>query len=123
MLNLTCSYLTDPVYHPFHDEVQESHHLHIPGETKSNRGTLPVRLLDYFTVYDESGTYLPFALVATSLLSTISKRHIRASGIVSRCLEDCEDGSDSDISEGNTQILVSLQPFTDFWTDYNTRQP
>jgi hypothetical protein len=63
--------------------------------------------------------YLPFALVAASLLSNTSQRQIRASGLVSRCLEDVED-SDSDVSEVNTQPLVSLQPLKDFWTDYNT---
>ena len=112
---------TDPVYLPCQDEVTETRDLHIPGETKSNRGSLPVRLLDQFTVYDENGVYLPFALVAESLLSATSQRQIRASGIVSRCLEDFDDGN-SDISQTETQPLVSLQPLKDIWTDYNTRR-
>ncbi|KAF8495303.1 hypothetical protein JB92DRAFT_2993870 [Gautieria morchelliformis] len=111
----------DPVYTPFIDEIPETRDLHISGETKPNRWTLPVRLLDHFTVYDENGMYLPFALVAASLISNTSQRQIRASGLVSRCLEDLED-SDSDISEVDTQPLVSLQPLKDFWTDYNTGQ-
>lgn len=110
-----------PVYRRFRDEVDENHDLHIPGETKSKRGKIPVRFLNNFTVYDENGMYLPFALVAASLLSTTSQRCIRASGLVSRCLEEFEDG-DSDISESEAELqpLVSLQPFKDFWTDYNT---
>lgn len=112
---------TDPVYLPCHAEVTETHDLHIPGESRPNQGTLPVRLLDHFTVYGENGIYLPFALVAASLLSSTSPRQIRASGIVSRCLEDSDDG-DSDILEPETRTLVSLHPLKDFWTDYNTRQ-
>jgi hypothetical protein len=121
MLCLMDCFSVDPVYRPFWDEVKETNDLHVPGETRTKRGKLPVRFLDHFTVYDENGTYLPFALVAASLLSTSSQRNIRASGLVSRCLEDFEDG-DSDISEAEAQPLVSLQPFKDFWTDYNTRQ-
>ena len=71
-----------------------------------------------FTFYIWDGTFVPFTLVASSILSGATRR-IRASGIVSRCLEDLGDG-DSDIAEIETELLVSLQPLEDFWVDYSS---
>ncbi|KAF8590035.1 S-adenosyl-L-methionine-dependent methyltransferase [Ramaria rubella] len=113
----------DPIYRPFCDEVEETHDLQVPGEghrKEKDRG-IPVRFLDHFTCYDENGTYVPFASVAAYLVSGTTTR-IRASGLVSRCLEDWEDG-DSDLSETEVQLLVSLQPLEDFWTNYEAHQP
>jgi hypothetical protein len=110
-----------PIYRAFRDEVKEARDLHVPGETESSGKGRPVRLLDSFTIYDHNdGTYLPFALVAFSILSG-TLRSFRASGTVSRCLEDSEDG-DSDSAEVESELLVSLRPLVDFWVDYNTGQ-
>lgn len=71
-----------------------------------------------FTFYNPDGTYLPYTLVASRILSG-TRRHIHASGLVSPCLEDEVDG-DSDVTEAETEILVSLQPLEDFWVDYDS---